>query len=73
MLINLFKGNKYKNVFARHLTKMPENPLPQRLPDGEVLAKHLTTHLTTHLTIGVPFSRICRSTYGRLPEQEFGC
>ena len=26
-----------------------------------------------HANQDFPFSRICRSTYGRLPEQEFGC
>ena len=30
---------------------MPENPLLQRVSDGEVFAKHLTRHLTKHLTI----------------------
>ena len=30
---------------------MTENPLPQRVSDGEVFAKHLTRHLTKHLTI----------------------
>ena len=29
---------------------MRENPLPQRVFDGEVFAEHLTRHLTKHLT-----------------------
>ena len=45
--------NKNSYSYTQHLTKMTENPLPQRVSDGEVFAKHLTRHLTKHLTIWV--------------------